>query len=303
MLAAIRIAVGLVLFLDFVTIGLFDLVEATMATYPDGFALERMPWWRWWAALFGTGPTQAWALYVGLLVSSFAVTTGLLTRGSLVVLVLLSAQYAAGHPSGDRAIDTLLRNALLILAFSGAGRTWSLDAWFRTGSFAGDGAEVPAWPRYLFVLQLVVVYFAAGVSKYAQHWWPWGDFAALWIILHDWAYTIVPREWLAATQPFSYWFTQFGTFTTMAFQWTYPIVLLHYFPPSGEPGWLRQRLERHSLHLVWIATGAAFHVGIALTMSLGIFPWGTLALYPAYFHPDEVDRAWRWLQTSRASTN
>ncbi len=315
MLAAIRIAVGLTLFLDYVTIGVLDLVEALMAAPGDGFALERVPWWRWWARLFGTGPEAAWGLYAGLLASSFAVTVGLFSRGSAFVLLLLSAQFAHGLPASDRAIDTLLRNALLVLAFSGAGRTWSVDARLRTGSFRGDGLPVPAWPRYLLVLQLVVVYFTAGVSKYAQHWWPWGDFAALWIILHDWNYTAVPASWLEATRPFSYWFTQIGTITTMAFQWTYPIVLLHYFPPRGEPGWFRERLERHSLHLVWIATGAVFHLGIALTMSLGIFPWGTLALYPAYFHPDEAERFVSRMrerlfgraaiadQTSSASTN
>ncbi|MEN0065105.1 MAG: HTTM domain-containing protein [Myxococcota bacterium] len=289
MLAAVRIGVGLTLFLDFVTVGAMDLVVPLMASEEaGGFAQSNATWSRWYAQILGTGQGPAWGLYLGLVLSSFLMTIGAATRISTLVLLLLSAQWALTLPPADRAIDTLLRNALAILVFSEAGRTWSVDARLRTGSLWGDGAEVPAWPRYLLVVQLVIVYFTAGVSKYAQHWWPWGDYAGLWIILHDWSYTAVPAAWLEATRPVSYWMTQFGTFTTMAFQWTYPIVLLHYFPPRGEAGWFRARFERHSMHLAWIATGAAFHVGIGLTMSLGIFPWGTLALYPAYFHPDEI---------------
>jgi hypothetical protein len=33
---------------------------------------------------------------------------------------------------------------------------------------------------------------------------------------------------------------------------------------------------------VWVGFGVAFHLGIAATLDLGIFPWATLALYPAF---------------------
>ena len=36
---------------------------------------------------------------------------------------------------------------------------------------------------------------------------------------------------------------------------------------------------------MWIATGVVFHLGIAMTLKLGIFPWGMLALYPVLFAP------------------
>jgi hypothetical protein len=38
-----------------------------------------------------------------------------------------------------------------------------------------------------------------------------------------------------------------------------------------------------------------FHLGIALTMRLGIFPSAMLAMYPVLLLPDEVERARRWV--------
>ena len=50
----------------------------------------------------------------------------------------------------------------------------------------------------------------------------------------------------------------------------------------------RAFLVRHgSIEWVWIGIGAVFHLGLALTTELGIFPWAMLALYPAWVHPDD----------------
>jgi hypothetical protein len=136
------------------------------------------------------------------------------------------------------------------------------------------------------VLQVVVMYFTAGVQKYGQHWWPWGGWSALYVILHDWSYAARPFGWLRG-QPF-YLGTQVATAVTMAWQWTYPLVLVHYFPGLGSPGRIRRLFERYRLHWAWIVVGAGFHLGIAATMQLGIFPWGMLALYPAFLHPEEL---------------
>jgi hypothetical protein len=175
---------------------------------------------------------------------------------------------------------------LLVLAFSSAGRAFSLDALIRTGSLRGDGEPVPAWPRYLIVVQIVLMYFTAGVQKYGQHWWPWGGWSALYVILQDWAVASRPFGWLR-DQPW-YALTQLSTLVTMVFQWSYPVVLVHYFPPPGEPGRFRRWFERRRMHWAWIVIGAWFHVALALTMELGIFPWGMLALYWAFLHPEEL---------------
>jgi hypothetical protein len=240
------------------------------------------PWLRWVGADIHA---SRW-LHRCLVASALALTLGLFSRTSALLLMLLSAQWALVVPDADRAIDTMMRNVLFVLVFSGCGRKWSVDAWLSAGSWSGDGAIVSAAPRYLLVLQVVVMYFTAGVQKYGQHWWPWGGWTALYVILQDWSYAARPFGWLRS-QPF-YLSTQLATAVTMLWQWSYPVVLLHYFPPPGPPGRLRQRFAAYRLHWAWIAVGAVFHVLIGATMELGIFPTGMLAIYPAFLHPDEL---------------
>jgi hypothetical protein len=282
-LAAIRIGVAVVLLADFLTVARLGLVTALFAS-PEAGGLARGDG-ALWVAVFGGGVAGGRLLHAGLTLSAAALAVGLFTRTSALVLMLLSAQWNQLLPEADRAIDMLLRNVLLVLAFSRAGDTWSVDARWRTGSWRGDGADVPAWPRYVLVLQVVVMYFTAGVQKYAQHWWPWGAWSGLYVILQDWSYASRPFGWLRG-QPF-YFGTQVATAVTMLWQWTYPVVLVHYFPPL-RPGRFTAVFERYRLHWAWIAVGALFHLGIALTMQLGIFPWGMLAVYPAFLHPDEL---------------
>ena len=72
----------------------------------------------------------------------------------------------------------------------------------------------------------------------------------------------------------------------------YPLVLLwiHYRNTPDRPGRLRAFANRWHLDLVWIGTGALFHILLAATMELGIFPWGMLALYPAWLRPEVLER-------------
>jgi hypothetical protein len=48
--------------------------------------------------------------------------------------------------------------------------------------------------------------------------------------------------------------------------------------------------RRTHLEWLWIVTGGVFHLSLAMTMNLGIFPWAMLALYPSWVTPD------RWLR-------
>ena len=295
-LALIRIGVGAVLLADFLTVWGLGLVEPLYVNTAHGgmSVADRYAAVPWWVTWFDGAPWSASLLVALILMGSASLMVGLATRWSALFVLLLYAQTSLILPQSDRAIDTLLRNVLLILVFARSGATWSLDAKLKSGKWSGTGDPVPAWPRYLLVLQLVVMYFTAGVQKYAQHWWPWGGYSALYVVLNDWSFAKYSFAWLA--RPPFYALTQVATAVTMFFQWTYPIVLPHYFPARRPPrGWWRI-MEEWGLHWVWIGVGALFHVGIAATMALGIFPWGMLVLYPAYLHPQELDalvRRWR----------
>jgi len=147
---------------------------------------------------------------------------------------------------------------------------------------------VPAWGRHLLLLQLVFMYTVAGVAKVGARWMPFADFSALWVILHDPAvarFTPPPPGW-------AYPLTQIGTAVTLAWEWTTPLLLLVFLGRhlgDRAPAWL-QRVVSWRPEWGWVGIGAIFHLGIAILMDLGIFPWAMLALYPAFLHPDDLHR-------------
>ena len=72
-----------------------------------------------------------------------------------------------------------------------------------------------------------------------------------------------------------------------------PMLLTWWFRATRtRPGRLRALFNRLDLRRWWMLVGVGLHVGIAATMALGIFPYAMLALYPAFFHPDELPSRW-----------
>jgi uncharacterized membrane protein YphA (DoxX/SURF4 family) len=289
-LALVRLLAAAVVLADlFIARGL-GLVDAVWAPPPYGLgvgALSAHPPLavRW----LGATPHTAELVWLVTAVAAVLVLVGAATRVAAIVFVLASAQLALLSPDADRGIDVLLRVVFLILALSGCGARWSIDALVRrrVGRPAPD--TVPAWPRYLLFLQMVWLYFSAAQSKGDPAWGPFGHFAALGTILCDPHFARLGSGWVASAYPL----TQLATASTMLFEWGSPALLVF-----TALGWQRARAA-------YLLLGAAFHVGIALTMRLGIFPFGVLALYPVFFHPDELARVakrGRSLLSRRGST-
>ena len=254
------------------------------------------PLYRWFSA---SAATATW-VHAGICLSAFLFAIGLFTRTAGLLLLLLHAQLAMVLPLGDRGIEMLMRNVLLIMLFSQSHRCFSMDAWRKTGSFSGDGQAVPAWPRHLIILQVVMVYALAGIQKTGLAWTPMGGFSALYIVLQDPAIALFDHsQWTSSF----YMVTQLATVTTLVFELTAPFLLAVYYfrsTPDGG-GKLRTWVRRHNPHFWWMAVGVGLHIGIACTMALGIFPWAILGLYIAFLHPDEIVRVQSWLGQDRAS--
>jgi hypothetical protein len=140
---------------------------------------------------------------------------------------------------------------------------------------------VPAWPRYLLLLQLVWVYFSGGLNKGGASWFPHGGFTALANIMADPHVTRFGAAWIPMP------LARIATVVTMLFELGAPLYLAMYVgvTKGGRLG-AACRYGRWA----WIAVGLAFHLGIALGLRLGIFPWGMLALYPVLLRPEELQR-------------
>lgn len=286
-LAVIRVAVASVLLFDLGWIAHLGIVDVLFTPQeggglPDVLSRDPVPeLYRW----FPSTPSTAWMAYGTLVGALVCFGAGFLTPVSGLVAVLVSAQLAQVLPLGDRGIDTLLRNVILVLSFSSCGRRLGVDA-----LLFGVRRVAPAWPRHLLILQLSVVYFCAGIQKTALAWTPLGGLSALFLILQDPSIAAFRFDWLAHVYPL----TQLATGTTMVFEWSACLLPLVYWYryTRAQPGRLRAWFNAYRPLRAWVLLGVGLHAGIALTMSLGIFPFAMLALYPALLHPDEL---WRLL--------
>ncbi len=291
-LALLRILVAVVILWDFACIGALGVVEPLFAPEEAGGLSNVTAWkkvplvYQWFPPTAGT----AWAMYLTVVGAAVALGAGVFSRTAALVLLFAYAQTALVIPAGDRGIDMLLRNVLLLFVFANPGAAWSFDAWWRTGRFRGDGALIPAWPRYLLILQLVVMYFTAGIAKLSMPWLPMGGYSALYMLLQDDAVARMDFGWLQPIYPL----TQLATAITINWEYSTPLLLLFYWyrATPDRPGRLRAWTIRWKLHWWWIATGVVFHTLIFATLELGIFPFAMLALYPCFFHPDELGALW-----------
>lgn len=289
-LAAVRILVALVTLFDLCVIALSDLPAwlwapiaeggTSPAADPEGGPLVYRLLWG-----IGLGAYGLWAI---LFLSLLCFGAGFFTRTAGFVFVFTYAATAAINDPADRGIDRAIRIMILILSFSAAGRAWSIDAWRKTGTFGGDGAPANAWPRYLVFAQLVVTYAAAGLAKGSPLWLPWGGYVALYVILRDPVYANADYSFLA--EPFPFFLTRCATAFTHAWELCAPLLLLAaYFRRTAErPGRIRAFFNRVRFREVYVAFGVMFHLSLAFTMRLGIFPFAMLSFYPALFRPQEI---------------
>jgi hypothetical protein len=59
----------------------------------------------------------------------------------------------------------------------------------------------------------------------------------------------------------------------------------------GRGGRFGDAVRRLRIRWLWVGLGVGLHLGIAVTLQIGVFPFVMLALYPAFFGPDEIASA------------
>jgi hypothetical protein len=299
-LACIRIAIALVMLVDLAAIAWHGVATWLWAPPEAGGIVA---WNMVDAPLFyrlvPATAASAQLLWLGLVLSLLCVAAGFCMRGAALSYVWLSAQAALINGPADRAIDRAVRIMMLILVLSPAAQVWSIDAWRRTGRLRGSPGPAPAWPRYLILGQLVLIYFGAGLAKGGTYWYPWGGYRALYLTLQDPILAARDFRWLA--QPLPFRMTQLATAVTHLWELSAPLVLVAaYYRRRPERARGFRRVFLLPVRNLYVALGVAFHLTLALTLRLGIFPFAMLACFPAFFRPQELERRLRWLR-ARAS--
>lgn len=154
-----------------------------------------------------------------------------------------------------------------VMVFLPAHRNYSLDAW--QGSVVRL-AKIPQWPVFLLCFMMGVVYFYGGIAKINADWL---QGTPLKLLLktktgHPIFGELLEQDWLP-------YFMSYGG---LLFDLTVPFFML----------W--------SLTRKWaFACVLFFHFSNTLILSIGIFPWLSIALTAMYFPADFPDNMFRWL--------
>lgn len=292
-----RVLVSVVIAADLLQAWSVGMVPAQWAPPPDGLgwgaSVEPLPWA---VKLFGASSSVVVWLWAAALLTTLMFGLGLLTRASGIALALLLADLGRYSPDGDRGIDVLLRVAAVVLALSGSHVRWSVDAWLWRTLGKVAPTTVPAWPRYLLFAQLVWMYNSAAQHRSGSGWWPTGHFTALGTLLCDPHYARFGDDWVPSVFPL----TQVATAATMTFELGSPLMLLWTWLDRSphEGGRFGEKVRKLKVRWAWLCFGVSLHLGIALSMTLGIFSFGVLAMYPVLIHPDELSAAWARLRKS-----
>lgn len=209
----------------------------------------------WVAPLSGTG---LHLLFVAIAALAILVTVGLWYRVAVVGLCLSFAYVFLLNQAIYLNQYYLLLLCLLLLCVTPADREYSV----RARRLPQAGRVVPRWSMWALRWQFEVMLVYAGLVKLSPDWLA-GQPLGLWFGAHETRLATV-STWLSAPGA--------------AVVASYAVVLLHLV---GAPLllWRRTRLAVFCLYLL-------FHVTNATLLTIGLFPWITLAGTLMFFDPD-----------------
>ena len=256
-LAAFRIAIGLLVAVD----ALLRSRDVALMLGPDGmfppellrqyfddpcaWSLATLVDADWWGpAMLGLEAAAGLLLAVGC-------GTRAATAAAWVAVVSVLRRTAPATNAGDAWLACLLFWGM----FLPLGSAWSWDA--RRGNRRG---EVSSSATVALVLQIAVVYLAAGLSKWNDTWFS-GDAVRFAMSVHDHGTPL--GAWLFGTG----WMARPAAWTVLAIELLGPVLLI---------AWPASRVRMSLVVLFMI-----FHVAICLTMTVGLFGYVGLAAWLA----------------------
>ena len=294
-LALARILCGLVILW---TLGDMLRTDTVMATWVhvDHGGMKPLPNKHWLVtAMGGTTPGVVYTLMAVAMGAGAVLVLGLpwLTQPAALLANQTCVALFSIHSDAGGGHDRLIVNLLWLLVFARSAQTLSVSARWRTGRWL-DPTAVPAWPRYLMVVQLCLVYGATGIQKLGAEWFPWGGLDAVYrsLLLPSW-YRF-ELAWIAWIYPL----TQASTFVSWWWETTFPLILLTFWwrRTRTRPGRLRALSNRLDPRVIYGLLGLIMHGSLQVAMNLGPFSAITLTYYVALWHPDEWARLGRRLR-------
>lgn len=291
-LALFRIALGLCGIYTIATVMLHGVVDDVWMDVADGGyrALAKGNYLVEW--LGGKSPEMVWGMSIAALLSAVLVTLGAGGRVSVFAYLWTFTAATDFNSQASGSYDELLSAAVFLLLLTPATRTLSVDCRIKTGSWRDD-TPVYAFPRWMAVFQIVLVYWSTGMQKLSFYWVPGGEWSALYYIMQQPSWQRIDMSWVASLYPL----TQAATGLTWFWEIGAPFLLLAFYfrrtPAKG--GRLRALFNLMDFRSLYALIGLGLHFGIWAVMEVGPFSWVSLAYYICFFSPDELARAKRWL--------
>ncbi len=284
-LAIFRMAVGLII-LHMLGALIWTESLAPIWMNPEDGGLRDQKVTQWLAVAVGApAPSGVLALVAGAAAGALALTVGLGARiGALLTLQCLLALFSV-HQSSGGGHDRLILNALWLLVLASSDRSLSLRSRLQTGRWWND-TPVAAWPRWLAVFQICLVYTATGLQKVNPEWFPWGGLEAVYrsLLLPSWArYDL--SGWLGDIEPL----LQAATALTWLWESSFFLVIaaLYWRATRTRPGRARALSNRWDLRRAYLLIGIAMHLGLTALMELGPFGLISMSFYACMLSPDE----------------
>jgi hypothetical protein len=219
-----------------------------------------------WLVAQGLGHTAGVAFRSCLLACYACMAVGVGTRVTVPATFLASCALVWWNWLPLSGAQALLHDLIFCVMFADSGAVWSFDAWRRTGRRgATPPALQPIWPLRLVQYQLSLLYLSTALWKLANPEWRSG--LALHYVLNGATYRRTP--WLLPAELFAG--TVLLTYFTLFWELTFPVLI-----------WSRLRPV-----VLWC--GVALHVGMWVTMEVGVFSPTILAAYVAFLDPWQTD--------------
>jgi hypothetical protein len=297
-LALFRVAIGCCLLALFGTAALRGVVDVAWVHRDFGGYRPLLEDTHWiWSLTGPQTPLIAWTAMGVLLVCGLLVVVGLGGRWPTLIALFLTTAFSRANGMTAGGYDSMLSNALWLLALSPATTSLSLDCRRKTGAWTSS-APVAAWPRRLLMYQLIIMYTWAGLQKVGAGWTPAGGFSALYVILSQPEWYREPLSFLPRIYPL----TQVATALTWFWEILWPVMgLWLLLRRRGERGGrLRRAFVRADLRWLFLGVGLNMHALTWALMEVGPFSFLTVSYYLLFVTPDEWTRVWRWLSSKYA---
>jgi uncharacterized membrane protein YphA (DoxX/SURF4 family) len=220
---------------------------------------------------------SAWAILYLYILSSLGLMLGFKTRLSAILCFVLLVSLQARNHAILNSGDTILRCMLFVLMFAPAHVKYSLDAWKMRLIKKNYSTQIPILSVRLLQLQFTVVYLATTLYKLKGY--DWVDGTAVY-------YTSRLLNFQRFALPFVFdhlAFVKFFTWSALTIEFA-----------MGTLVWIKE------FRLGVLAAGILLHLGIEISMDIGLFEWIMISAYVLFLTPSDLRLFKRIVQKSPA---